>query len=188
MVIKFIKKNASNLLLIGLLVLLLIPQTSMPIKVFFNKLFAGNPSTLSQSERSAISNYNWNLETINGEEINLSESQGEVVLINFWATWCPPCVAEMPSLQNLFDEYGDRVKFYLVTSEEKETVEKFIQKKGYNFPVYIQKYKEPSEINSTALPTTYLISKTGEIVIKETGAAQWDGEKMKSILSDLLTQ
>ncbi|MEM7187807.1 MAG: TlpA disulfide reductase family protein, partial [Bacteroidota bacterium] len=106
--------------------------------------------------------------------------------INFWATWCPPCVAEMPSLQNLYDEYGDRVDFYFVSMESEEKINKFMEKKGYNFPVYIPKQQIPQTIRGNSLPTTYVISKKGGIVVDKVGAADWDSRATKELLNGLL--
>src|SRR5690606_41996773 len=57
---------------------------------------------------------------IDSTEIYFSQSKGKVAMVNFWATWCPPCVAEMPSFQKLYDAYGDKVDFYFVTSRSEE--------------------------------------------------------------------
>lgn len=167
---------------------MIVPQTSMPIKVFINKILAGSPSLVDTHKRNILSDYNWPLISLDGSDANLNASEGKVVLINFWATWCPPCVAEMPSLQNLYNEYGDRVDFYFVTSEDPEKVTSFMEKKNLDLPIYIQKYEEPKEITTQALPTTYVISKQNEIIIEESGAATWDSKKVKEILNTLLSE
>ena len=185
---KFIKENKGNLLFLAVLALLIIPQTRTPIQVFVQRLISFSPSETDAEERKQLTDYTWSLTSLENERIDFSDSEGKVVLLNFWATWCPPCIAEMPSLQNLYDEYGERVDFYLVTSEKPEIVERFMNKKGYTFPVYIQQTKAPKVLFSQSLPTTYLISKEGGIIIKETGAADWDSEKTKKIIDGLLVK
>lgn len=160
----------------------------MPIKVFISKILSGSPSTVNTNERKLLTDYQWPLMSLAGEDSNLNVSENQVTIINFWATWCPPCVAEMPSLQNLYNEYGDRVDFYFVTSEDPKKVISFMKKKGLELPVYIQKYEEPNEIATQALPTTYVISKHHEIIIEESGAAVWDSKKVKEILNTLLSE
>tara|TARA_R110000822_G_scaffold274174_1_gene396540 strand:- start:272 stop:835 length:564 start_codon:yes stop_codon:yes gene_type:complete len=182
----FLKKNKGNILFLIVLALLIIPQTRTPIQVFVQRLISFSPSETDADEREQLKDYTWSLSSLGKERVDFSISEGKVVLLNFWATWCPPCIAEMPSLQNLYDEYGERVDFYLVTSEEPEVVQRFMDKKGYTFPVYIQQTKAPEILFSQTLPTTYLISKEGEIVIKETGAADWDSKKTKEIIDGLL--
>jgi len=182
----FVKKNWSNILILAIIALLFIPQTGMPIKVFFSRLISMSPSEISSEKRETLEQYNWQLETPEGERVNLSASEEKVILINFWATWCPPCVAEMPSLQNLYTEYGDRVDFYFVSMESTKKLNKFMEKKNYDFPVYIPKQQVPDAIESYSLPTTYVISKDGKIVIDKSGAADWDSDKVKKLLDGLL--
>jgi len=185
---KFIKKNWSNVLIIAIIGLLFIPQTGMPIKVFVNRLISFSPSEISIEKRETLDTYNWQLETLTGERVNLSSSEGRVILINFWATWCAPCVAEMPSLQELYSDYQDNVDFYFVSMESSARVGAFMEKKGYDFPVYIPKQQVPNAIDSRSLPTTYVISKDGKIAVDKTGAADWNSDKTKGILNDLLNE
>lgn len=160
----------------------------MPIQVFVQRLISFSPSEKAESKRETLEDYNWNLQLLDNEEINFSSSKDKVVIVNFWATWCPPCVAEMPSFQKLYDSYGERVDFYFVTSEKPEKVQKFIDKNEYTFPIFIQSYEAPQKLQSNVLPTTYLISKSGEIVVDETGAADWNSKKMRVLLDKLLSE
>ncbi len=183
---KFIKKNWSNILFFAVMALLIIPQTRMPIQVFVQRLISFSPSETKEDDRKIITDFNWSLTSINSEEINFSRSKNKVVLINFWATWCPPCAAEMPSLQKLYNVYGEKVDFYFITSEEPARVQKFMAKNNYNFPVFLQRNQSPKELESSALPTTFVISKSGEIVIEEEGAADWNSNSTKKIIDGLL--
>lgn len=183
---KFLKANWGNLLFIVVLGLLLIPQTGLPIKVFVQRIVSFAPSVTDAAEREAITNYHWPLQTLEGEWENFSASEDRVVVLNYWATWCPPCIAEMPSLQSLYDRYGDAVDFYFVTSEDSQKVARFLRKKGYDLPVYIQSLGAPSGLTSEALPTTYVISKKGRVAIRKTGAARWDAPTVTHTLDTLL--
>lgn len=160
----------------------------MPIQVFVQRLISFSPSEKAESKREILEDYNWSLQPLNAEFINFSQSKGKIAIVNFWATWCPPCVAEMPSFQKLYDSYGDNVDFYFVTSETPEKINKFMKKNGYKLPIYIQEYKSPIQLESTVLPTTYVMSKNGEIVIEETGVADWNSKKMRVLLDNLLSE
>lgn len=184
----FLKKHWSNILFVAILVLLIFPQTRMPIQVFVQRLISFSPSEKAENDRELLQDYNWNLQKLNAEEVNFSKSEGKVTIVNFWATWCPPCVAEMPSFQKLYDVYGDKVDFYFVTSEMPEKVEKFMVKNAYTLPIFLQTFEAPKKLKSHVLPTTYLISKNGEIIIDEQGAADWNSEKMKTLLDKLLVE
>jgi len=184
----FFKKNWSNLLLVVVILLLFIPQTAMPIKVFFSRLLSFSPSEIAAEKRVVLDSYDWDLVGLDGERTNFSTSEGKVTLINFWATWCPPCLAEMPSLQDLYDSYGDRVDFYFVTMEDAERVSKFLEKHGYSIPAYIPMEEVPALLKNNSLPTTFLISKNGEIVMEKSGAANWNSSSTRAILDTLLSE
>lgn len=184
----FFKKNWSNVLLAVVILLLFIPQTAMPIKVFFSRLFSFSPSEIAVEKRTALDTYQWQLTSLEGEKVSLVSSKEKVVLINFWATWCPPCVAEMPSLQELYNDYGDAVDFYFVSMEDPEKITRFMNKKDYDFPVFIPIQEVPNAIKSNSLPTTYVISKTGNIVIDKSGVADWNSKKVREVLDQLLIE
>lgn len=184
----FLIKNWKNILFAVVIALLLIPQTGMPIKVFFNRVMAFSPSEVDETDRVVLNEYNWKLTTLDKKPVNFSQSEGKVVVVNLWATWCPPCVAEMPSMQKLYESYGDRVDFYFVTSEAIEKPLKFIQKNGYSFPVYRESQPTPEVLRSRSIPATYVISKDGTIVIDEKGAANWNSEKVHQVLDGLLAE
>lgn len=181
----FLKKHYSNIIFAVLVVLLLIPTTRTPIVVFVQRLIAFSPSTIPTEEQNTLTDYQWNLRGLN-TNTQFNEAQNEVIFVNFWATWCPPCIAEMPSIQKLYDDYGDKVQFFLVSNESQSKIEGFINKNNYTFPVYQALEAPPKILESQALPTTYLISKEGKIVIKETGVADWNSEKTRAIIDELL--
>jgi len=183
---QFLKKHGFTIIVCVFIVLLIFPQTSLPVKVFFQRIFMGSPSMLAAGERTQVSDYDWRIYDLEGDEINFNRSEESLVLLNFWATWCPPCVAELPSLQQLYNTYGNKVDFYLLTAEEPEVVSSFLKKRGFDFPVYIQRFKGPDELEVQSIPTTYLIDKNGVILIEKTGAADWNSEKFRDQLDLLL--
>ena len=124
----FLKKNWSNVLFVLVLIVMIVPQTRMPFQVALQRLIAFSPSELDEEEQVDIANYAWELTKLEGGKQSLKASEGKVVVINLWATWCPPCVAEMPSMQALYNAYGDKVDFYFVSSEDPERLTKFLQK------------------------------------------------------------
>ena len=184
----FLKKHWKNILFIVAIALLFIPQTGMPIRVFFSRMMAFSPSEVEVTERVQLKEYDWSLRTLDNKPFNFSQSEGKVVVVNLWATWCPPCVAEMPSMQKLYESYGDRVDFYFITSEANEKPLKFIQKNAYSFPVYRESQAMPEVLRSRSIPATYVISKDGTIVIDEKGAANWNSEKVHQVLEGLLAE
>lgn len=185
---KFLRKNWSNILLLLFIILLLIPQTRKPLQVGVNRLISFSPSAVAEDQRQTLKDYHWTLVNMNEEPVNLNQSLGEVVVINIWATWCPPCIAEMPSFQKLYNQYGERIDFYFISSEETEKIQMFLDKKNYRLPVYQPLTQAPHALNSNSLPTTYVISRKGTIVVNKTGAANWNDSGFKDLLEDLIEE
>lgn len=179
-----------NLIFLILIALLFIPQTRQPIQVFFNKLIVAvvEPSAINDSERSSISDYNWQLKDISGNVFDFNSAKGKVVVINFWATWCPPCIAEMPSMEVLYQKYKntDDLVFLFVSNEDREKLSEFMAQKNYTFPVYQPINKYPEAFNVSSIPRTFVISKSGAVVIDKTGPADWSSESVFSTIEDLI--
>ena len=140
-----------------------------------------------ESDRIVISNYDWKLKTEEGVSYNFNQSKGKVVIINFWATWCPPCIAEMPSLQKLYDKYGDKVEFLFVTNDSIDKIKAFKAKKNYTFPVYQILSNPIKELQTSSIPRTLIISQKGEIIIDKFGAVDWFGENIQNEMNKLLS-
>lgn len=139
-----------------------------------------------EEDRVRLRAYNWKLVDSEGKEVDFSEMRGKVVLVNIWATWCPPCVAEMPGMQDLYEDYGDRVEFLFIARDEHDRVEKFISKNEYSFPVYFERTAPPEELSSNSLPTTFVIDASGVIRVEKVGAADWNSKKVHELLDKLL--
>lgn len=185
---KYIKNHWSSLLLIVAVVLLIVPQTAMPIKVMVQRLISFSPSIISEEKREQLNDYDWSMISTEGETIDLADTKGRVILINVWATWCPPCVAEMPSFQRLYDLYGDQVAFYFVSTENIDKLSRFKAKYEYSMPVYQMSQSPPEVLTTYSFPTTYLIDKHGNIVIEKKGAAKWDSESVKDLIDRLISE
>ena len=106
------------------------------------------------------------LSDIDGRSWTLSALKGKVVVVNFWATWCPPCRKEMPDLQRLYDEFKDRGLVILAISDEKpETVKPFIAKAGYTFPVLLDPGRVVNDrYHMTGIPNSYVYDRRGKLV------------------------
>ena len=181
---------ASDIVFVLLLIALAFPSSRMLVVSTVQRITLFAPSAEKEDDRKTINDaaYQWQFKKLEGRQVNLGAFKNEVVFLNFWATWCPPCVAEMPSIQKLYDDYKGEVSFLLVTNEKAETVNRFMQKKGLNMPIYLNQYQPPEDFSTSTIPTTYIISKNGEIVMDKEGAARWNSKKVKKILDDLVAE
>jgi thiol-disulfide isomerase/thioredoxin len=131
--------------------------------------------------------FNFKLKRLNGETINFEDLKGKVIFLNLWATWCPPCIAEMPGIQSLYEKVdSNKVEFIMLSVNDQETKTKgFIDKKGYTFPVYTAASNVPNVFRSGSIPTTFIISKQGKIVSKKVGMANYDKKSFINFLEKL---
>ncbi|WP_340077423.1 TlpA disulfide reductase family protein [Leptobacterium sp. I13] len=187
---KITKNQVSNLALLVFIGVFMFTPIGTTIKIWVNKAIAFSPSVIKEEKRRELKTYEWKLRNIQNEKelLDFSKVEGKVVLINFWATWCPPCIAEMPSLQSLYDDYQEEVVFLFVTFEDVEKVEPFLTKRQYNFPVYQPVTKIPRKLRSRSIPATYLIDKEGKIVIDKKGPADWNSSKVRKQIDELLSK
>lgn len=103
---------------------------------------------------------------LSGKSVSLKDHLGSVVLINLWATWCPPCKEEMPTLQAFYEKYKDDgfVLLALDQEETREVVEPFVAEYGLTFPVWLDiDYLAQREFNTMNLPSSYVVDRTGRV-------------------------
>lgn len=111
--------------------------------------------------------------TLDGKELKISDLRGKVVLIDFWATWCAPCVAELPTLKRAHEKFADKglVIVGISFDEKAETARKFADKRGLSWPQAWVKGAEKSELAKLygveAVPATFLVSPSGKVVAKD---------------------
>lgn len=184
------KFKTSNIIFVIVIALFIIPQTREFIQVWIHKgvSLVNQASLIEEDDRSTVSSVNWQLGSDRQNTLDFETTKGKVVFINFWATWCPPCIAEMPSLQALYDDYNDKVVFLFVTNDPLETVKKFKTKHNYDFEVYNPLNEAPIELSTRAIPRTFIINKNGQIVVDKSGAVNWNSDKVRSQLNALLME
>lgn len=111
------------------------------------------------------------LNNLNGKPVRLSQFKGKKVMLNFWATWCPPCKEEMPAIQKFYTERGDSVQILAVNLDPENNVKEFAEKLKVNFPILLDEDEEViSAYKILTIPTTFFIDEEGIIQNKFLGA------------------
>ena len=129
--------------------------------------------------------YGWAMQTLDGETVSFSEFQGKTVFLNIWATWCSPCVMEMPSIEKLHQSIDpSKVAFVILSQEEEEAVQAFAERESLDLPLYIAE-ELPSVFDSGTVPATFIIDPAGKVVFQHTGAMKWDGAASQAFLLDV---
>jgi peroxiredoxin len=129
------------------------------------------------------------LKDTNEKTVSLSSLKGNVVLINFWATWCPPCRGEMPSLNKLYREYRSRglVVVAVSTDRSASSVRDFLSKHPVDFPVLMDSDSKVSrQFKVFSLPTTFLLDKNGAVLQRFLGEEEWDSTAIRSKIKTTL--
>jgi thiol-disulfide isomerase/thioredoxin len=125
-----------------------------------------------------------------GNTVSLSDFAGRLVLINFWATWCEPCLREMPSLERMQSRLGDQITVVAISEDRggSKTVEPFINKLGLkSFKTYLDPKSDAGRAFKVAgLPTSFLIDREGRVLGRIEGAAEWDSPKLLGVLKSFL--
>ncbi|PPK88348.1 thiol-disulfide isomerase/thioredoxin [Neolewinella xylanilytica] len=123
-----------------------------------------------------------------GRTVDAHALAGKVIFLNLWASWCPPCLAELPNIAALHADYATDPDIAFVLLNVEEDVTKgtdYVERHGFDFPVYHLRGTLPESLSSGTLPTTYVIAPSGEVVVARKGMAQYDTRAFRELLERL---
>jgi cytochrome c biogenesis protein CcmG/thiol:disulfide interchange protein DsbE len=138
---------------------------------------AGDNQGGASGKESAESGYknDFTLESLEGEKVSLSDYAGKIVILNFWATWCPPCKAEIPDFIDVYSQYkNEGVEFVGVSTDSRAELEEFAEEYGINYTLLIDGTPDQvmREWEIRAVPTTFILDRDGGILVKNVGLMQ----------------
>lgn len=191
--VKKVKPKRRDLIEFGIVILVfaVIYLTGMQAEVFGKVqqavLYTGvmNAGELDESVQNKAS-YNFKLLNEEGKIVDAETLRGKTIFMNIWATWCAPCVAEMPGINQLYNKVKDEPNVvFLMISEDKDfqTAKDWVAKKGYDFPIYQLASRLPDQYETQVVPTTVVISSEGKVIVKKTGMANYNTRKFRKLLS-----
>ncbi|TCN25957.1 redoxin domain-containing protein [Mesobacillus foraminis] len=160
------------------------------IIVFTALIFAATPGMTQKwnmgafpsAKAAGIQAPEFSLKNLQNETIQLSQYKGKKVLINFWATWCPPCKAEMPVMQDLYERNMDKIEFLAINIDPENNVKSYVKKMELTFPILLDKSGTINEqYGIISIPTTFLVDENGNIIKKQIGAM--NAEQMQEFIN-----
>lgn len=126
-----------------------------------------------------------------GSVQNTSSLRGKVVFINFWASWCPPCRAEFPSIETLYTQFKDNPDIFFLTLNEDNDLavgRAYLEKENFSVPMYQSSGNVPAEVFSGSLPTTVVLDKNGKVRLHHTGFANYASDKFVKQIAELINE
>ena len=145
---------------------------------------------LIETETRSTEGTDFTLADLSGKDVRLEDFRGNVVLLNFFATWCGPCREEMPALQELYQNYRRKDLVVVAVSGDvqgKEVVEPFVQQYDLTFPVILDpKNTVSKQYRVRGIPTVYLLDRQGRIAGMHVGGADWNGKVAHGLIEQLL--
>ncbi len=182
------KRTILNVLLILFVLSFFVTPLGYQGKLLLNALFARTPEFIPETNRKKLENYDWRLKDENWDFFSFEKSQGRVAIIVFWASWkLPACEAEIKSIEKLYVDYKGKIDFYLITNEEQQPVEEFVQEHKITAPITYLIIGDKSPLEIPKPPASYIIDKSGGIVSFEEEISDWNTAKTRKLLDQLIT-
>lgn len=130
---------------------------------------------------------NFQLINAQGERVSLEDFKGKAIFLNVWATWCPPCIAEMPGINKLYNKVKDEnVEFVMLSIDQSfEKAKDFKAKKNFDFEIYAPGGPLPQMYSSRSIPTTYVIDAKGNLVLTHMGMGDFDTKEFRNFLKKI---
>jgi thiol-disulfide isomerase/thioredoxin len=147
--------------------------------------FKPHPDDYARDHKEPVKFPDYSYRDTFGNTITISGLKNKVVFVNYWATWCPPCLAEMPSVNGLYMKFKNNpnVVFIMVdTDNDQLKSETFLKNNHYNLPLYTSVSKFPDTLLDGTIPTTLIFGKDGKLKYKHTGAADYNSDKFNEFL------
>ncbi|MBK6263542.1 TlpA family protein disulfide reductase [Marivirga sp. S37H4] len=141
----------------------------------------------AENESYPQADFSMKLISSNGEKLDMESLRGKVIFLNIWASWCPPCLAEMPGINKLYKDVDkDKVAFIMLSVDDDFTrAMKFHQKKNFDFEIYQAPKGLPSMYYSQSIPTTYVIDAKGNLALTHSGMGDFNTSDFKAYLKEL---
>lgn len=186
------KKNLTKYISNGIFILILglilfVPSAKALVIQGLMKIGLFNPDVTTE-QVAASPSLDLRFKDRQGKIVTLNDLKEKVVFLNFWATWCPPCLAEMPSINKLYEQHKNNKDVIFIMVDADSNLEKsqgYMNARKYSMPVYQMASSVPEQIFAGSLPTTVVFDKQGRVSFKHEGAANYNSKKFVEFMEKL---
>ncbi|MEO3406042.1 TlpA disulfide reductase family protein [Mucilaginibacter sp. CAU 1740] len=188
------KISVSNIITILLAALLLLVIFKPEAKSYLIRglmavgVFNPNTNGLTAGTKKYANTPDLQFKNADGKLTSVGGFYNKVVFVNYWASWCPPCIAEMPSINQLYQKYksSGRVMFIMVdVDNDLPKAKAFMQKNSYDLPIYTQASPVPDSLMNGTIPTTFVFDKQGNLIFKHAGVADYSSNAFDEFIRNL---
>ncbi|MVZ60774.1 TlpA family protein disulfide reductase [Sphingobacterium humi] len=187
----FIKKNGFTIVMVAFFALMIFSPDSKAWvlrQLMATGLFNAK---IEEKATTEAKTYDFTYANEQGERLSTASLRGKVVFINFWASWCPPCRAEFPSIEKLYQQYKNNpdVVFIMINQDDEAAAGKqYLDKEHFTFPMHRIDGPIANELYTGTLPTTIVLDKQGKIRLKHEGFADYSASKFMKQLDGLVQE
>lgn len=189
----YIKKNGSSIVLGAALIILLISPDAKSFvlrQLMVTGIFNASIDNIDSDVSTQLA-HDFDFKDDKGKAHNTSSLRGKVVFINFWASWCPPCRAEFPSIEKLYSNFKSESNVFFLTINEDQDISKantYLKKENFSVPFFKSNGNIPSTIYTGTLPTTVVLDKKGKIRFRNEGFANYGSDKFIKQIEGLINE
>lgn len=188
-----LRKEFKELVIVGLIIgILYFTGWHTNVSAFAQRMILNTglftPGTeLIDKEVAEDFDYSQKIKTLDGEIVSMEEFKGKLIFLNLWASWCGPCRAEMPGIEELVSELKDSedIVFVMLSIDQKEAAAlKFMKRMKFDFPTYTMGGPLTNQLRVPSIPTTFVVSPSGKIIRKKIGMAKYNTKSFKNFLTE----
>lgn len=172
--------TVGNLIFLLLLGVLLYKPARVKVQSWMMDLI-GSPPVSSTNKVLSPDQMNFIYYNLKGDSFNLLDLRGKPIFLNFWGTWCGPCMAEMPSIEKLVESHDGKGEIILLSHESQDVLIEYQRKSSVELPIYFAK-NVPDFVETENIPLTFVIDTAGKVLIEKTGAADWSDPHISELL------
>ncbi|GLB50491.1 TlpA family protein disulfide reductase [Neptunitalea lumnitzerae] len=180
------KKTFFNLVLILFVLSFFVTPLGRESKIILIRLFSGAPEIVETPKEKI--DFDWVLKEKDNTQFNFKKSEGRVTFVNFWSSWRLTSVAELKTVQQLYDDYKDQVDFYIITNEIPKPVDSLKEARGYTFKETYLIIGEKMPFNAEIIPSGYIIDKNGYVAAESSKVTDWNTTKVRTLLDKLISE